>query len=714
MKLLEIDLFVVGILLCFSSSLPAQEEEINAYFWADTVTVVGEKEMKLPTINALATKMFVDFQSTPASVGVVTKSIIENQNGNVLSDAINNVSGVNVQSQFGVHDYFIIRGFDSISSGLILTDGTPEPEATFYNLYNIEAIEVLKGPGAFLYGGNPLSGTINLSRKQPIFSNFANFSGSFGKFQSYRGTVDLGLTNQKSSLAFRLNGLFAGSDNYRDEKNNNVIAVNPALTWKINERSNLNINFEYVKSDYTPDSGIPLQVDLATPKIPDDISRTSSFQPDSDFSDQKIARLKLNYDSRINESLVIRDKFYYTDQDWVSESVLLNGVRSIQGLGELVFRSDSNLDDHQTMIGNQLELVFSFETGSTNHALLSGFEVNRLSDDFDVRFTGSSPVSLLDPEKEIPGVDPTEGLEQFLAIGDGRAVTFAPYFIDRVSFSEAVQLFLGGRFDRINYKDDNRIDFEFGFKAAPDTTSTDRTYERFSPMAGLVVSPSPNVSLYANFGQAFAPPSTQVPGDPRVEESTQFEVGVKNKLFDGKVSFSVALYQLEKENVPIRSSFGPREEIGSQESRGLELEISSNLGNGLFGIFSYAFTDAELTKFTEFDLGKFEPLDFSGMTPPFAPEHLLNFWITKEFSNGLGISGGGRYFSSQFIAPDNQFEIKEALTLDAAVTYRFNRFRWSVNLKNLTDTKFETRGFRNTSVIPANPFAVYGSIDFSL
>ena len=709
-------LFLIIVLLSSGGRIFAQDSDGSiGFFWADTVTVVGEKEVKLPTVNAITTKMFVDLQLTPASVGVVTKSIIENQNGNVLSDAVNNISGVNVQSQFGVHDYFIIRGFDSISSGLILTDGTPEPEATFYHLYNIEAVEVLKGPGAFLYGGNPLSGTINLSRKQPLFSNFANASGSYGKFQTYRGTVDFGLTNQNSNLAFRLNGLFVGSDSYRDAKNSDVIAVNPAITWRINEHSNLNVNFEYVKSEYTPDSGIPLRVDVATPEIPDNISRTSSFQPETDFSDQKIARFKLNYDSQINESLVVRNKFYYSDQDWKSRGTLLNGVRSIPGLGDLLFRSDSNLDDRQKWVGNQLEFIWSLQTGAMNHTLLTGFEVSRLSDDFDLTFVGLNPVLLQDPGTEIPGVDPTADSLQFLAIGDGRSLTFAPYFMDRVSFSEKVQLFLGGRFDRINYQDDDRVDFEIGFsQAGPDTTSTDRTYKKFSPMIGLVVSPSQRVSLYANFGQAFAPPSTSVPGDLKAEESTQFEFGIKSRLLDGKLHFNVAVYSLERENIPIRSSFGPQEEIGSQKSRGLELEISGNFGQGLFGFLSYAFTDAELTKFTEFSLQQFQSLDFSGKTAAFAPEHILNFWITKEFSNGLGIAGGGRYLSEQYIAPDNAYKIDSAFTLDAAISYRFNRFRWSANFKNITNTESEARGFRNSSVIPTNPFAVYGSVDFSL
>ena len=85
------------------------------------------------------------------------------QNARVMGDALANVSNVNVQPGFGVTDYFTVRGFDSLSSGLILTDGAPEPEATYWQLYNVELVEVLKGPGGFLYGSNPLAGTVNRS-----------------------------------------------------------------------------------------------------------------------------------------------------------------------------------------------------------------------------------------------------------------------------------------------------------------------------------------------------------------------------------------------------------------------------------------------------------------------------------------------------------------------------------------------------------------------
>jgi outer membrane receptor protein involved in Fe transport len=92
----------------------------------------------------------------------------------------------------------------------------------------------------------------------------------------------------------------------------------------------------------------------------------------------------------------------------------------------------------------------------------------------------------------------------------------------------------------------------------------------------------------------------------------------------------------------------------------------------------------------------------------------VNFWTSKDLSKGFGLGGGGRYVSGQFIAPDNGFKISDYLTLEAAAYYQRENWKFSLNFKNLTNRKYETRGFGNTSVIPADPFAVYARIDFTL
>ena len=107
-------------------------------------------------------------------------------------------------------------------------------------------------------------------------------------------------------------------------------------------------------------------------------------------------------------------------------------------------------------------------------------------------------------------------------------------------------------------------------------------------------------------------------------------------------------------------------------------------------------------------------LDRSGNRPPFAPRHLFNLWTQKQFENGLGLAAGARYVGRQFVAEDNRYTVDDYFLLDAAVSYRTGRLRASVNLKNIADQEYETRGFGAASAIPGRPFEVLGRVEVLL
>jgi catecholate siderophore receptor len=651
----------------------------------------------VPRSSTIVTKLPLDLKATPNNVGFVTEPLARERFDRVLGDALVNVSNVNVQTQSGVADFFYIRGFDSLSSGLVLFDGAPEPEATFYQMYNVELVEVLKGPGGFLYGSNPLAGAVNVVRKQPLPATLFRASASGGSHDNYQGSFDWNFGSPSRSVDFRVNGLLRSQGSHRDGKEGRAAAINPALGVRFGERGKLNLSFEYLDLDYVPDAGIPVAGDSVLP-----VDSSTSYQTPLDDSAQEIFRFQADYEWRASERLSFRDKFYQRSLDWASASTILGGVipTGPDTLG--ANRAFAELDDRQSFTGNQLEAVIEARTGSVRHSLLAGFELARYADEFALDAGLLSLVDALAPVD--PGLPafPLPGQGQR---GDSRSIVAAPYVIDQVRFGEKLHALLGARYDAIDFEDQ--------------LTGRARDDGELSPMAGVLYAPSPELSFYANYSRAFAPPSARVVTDLVPERGTQYEGGIKKRFSPFKTEAVLAVYQLERDNVPIPDDNGFTQQTGNQRSRGFEVDVAGQPSASSRLFFSYAYNDAELTRFAEVvQVSLFPPafavFDRSGNTPAFAPAHVMNLWASKDITPRFGVGGGARYLSSQFIAEDNLFATDGVLTFDAALFYRIGDVRLRVNLKNLTDREYYLRGFGGSSVIPAPPFSAYFGFDYEM
>ncbi|HEY3174272.1 MAG TPA: TonB-dependent siderophore receptor [Candidatus Polarisedimenticolia bacterium] len=670
-----------------------------------SVTVEGSLPY-VPTSNTILTRLALPLRLTPANVGSVNDLVLHEQYALVLGEALRNISGVNVQTVSDVADYFLIRGFDSLSSGLVLTDGAAEPEVAFYQMYNVERVEVLKGPGGFLYGSNPLAGAVNIVRRQPVPGTFGHARGTYGSFQTYDGALDFNTSTRDGGFAFRVDSTWRESDSYRDDKENRVSAVNPAFTWRIGGRSSLNLNLEYADTEHQPDSGLPLYRGRIA-----DVPRTRSYQSPFDKSDQQIGRVQIDFETRLSDAWTVRNKAYYRDLDWSSDGTLFNGVFPSQTTGRPeVSRTLTLLDDRQRFVGDQIEAVWSAGKGTVQHKVLAGLEVARYGDDFtldiallpsidlkDPDETASKPLFILPPD---PNVVPPAG--------DSRSIVIAPYVIDQMRFSEKLHALAGARFDRIDFED------EVSGAASEDG--------EISPMGGIVYTPTATLSFYANAGKSFSPPSSRVAGEREPERSLQYEVGARLERPGGKLQATLAAYHMERENIAIPDDNGITQQAGDQRSRGVEVELAAEPLPRLRTFVSYAWNLSELTRFTErvvvgVDPNTFQPIygteDRSGNVPAFAPRHLASLWVSRGFGGGLNLAGGARWVSEQFIAEDNLFRIDGYVTLDSALSWTRGDWEMTLNLKNLTNRRYETRGFGSTSVIPAPRFTAYAGVQYN-
>lgn len=689
-------------------SLFSQIIIIPEYAATDTVMVVAERDQVFPQMSSIATKSRLPLQLTPFAINAVSNQINQNQGNTVLSETMNNISGANIQTGFGIHDYFVLRGFNTLDNGLVLTDGTIEPEVIIYNLYNVEQVEILKGPGAFLYGGKPLSGTINLMRKQPNFSNFLNVSGMYGSFNSYRGLVDAGFVGVNNHLSGRFNGIFQQSDFYRDDKNNKIYAVNPAITWRIDNKTEMNVNAEYFNSEYKPDSGLPLVYNYKTGLLDQlaDVKRTNSYQTPEDYSDQNMLRLKLNLSRQLGEHSGITNKFYYTNLDWKSNGTLLMGAfPGIEG-GLWVNRTLQKLDDQQALAGNQLELTTQFKTATVKHNLLVGFEVSQWKDDFTINVVPQLPLTSLNNPVETydPDVYPAYPYQA----GDVTSTVLAPYFLDIINIFSKTSLIFGGRYDYIDF---DKKKSDLGEK-----------YNSYSPSIGISYSPQQSLTLYANAGQAFAPPSSRLEEKLDPEKSSQLELGIKKIWLNGKIRSTVSVYQLDKENIAIPDKNGFTQQVGSQQAQGVEVDILAQMTDKCASIFTYAYTNSKMSEFNEIvtigvdNSGRpmTAVVDRSGNSASFAPQNIVSFWHNREIGQVGGFGAGVRYVSSQYIAEDNIYKIDGYVTFDAMVYYQLGKTRWQFNLKNISSSKYEMRGFGGYSVIPAPPFSIHAGVHLFL
>jgi iron complex outermembrane receptor protein len=658
-------------------------------------------------------------------VNVITKKNIEDQNALILSDALKNISGINVQSNLGTRDYFIIRGFESSTSGLIQTDGINEPDVSLfrffgygvYDLYNIEQIEVLKGPGSFLYGGNTLSGTVNLVRKQPLSQNFLQISAMYGKYNHYRTLVDLNISDSQHNKALRFNAFWQNFEHFRDGKRGSTIAMNPVIQWKFNQNQSISLNIEYLRSKQVPDTGIPLFIPEDNWQLPE-VSTSLSYQTPFDAINQELIRSRVQFQWRLSNILSIRNTFFHTYLEGSARVTMTHVPHRVLSGNWVIERHMFSFTEFQNSLGNQLEIRINFKLSQFNNNLLIGFDLNKLDIDSDRALSMIPQTLFYQPITEASCFEELSTLTKIET--NASNLLIAPYLVSNIKFSDSFGLFAGGRLDFITYNTD-RQNAPFDYILKDLTSKSDpleQWHEKFSPILGLIFKDSEQLRFYFNYSKSFGQ-GLRVIDIP--EESEQFEFGYKFVSASGAIKNSVSIYQLVKRNMTIPIT-GPlqgdkQQQIGSQRSRGIEIELITNFFPEWYTFLNYTYIEADLLKYRSLNVDKYVKRtleEFSGNKPAFVPAQMINFWTVFEFINGLGIGLGLNHVSNQFVHVDNDYEIDEYFAFNSFIFLKTITSSWQINFRNLSNVQYYSRGFGPYSIIPNDLFSVQVTVSFTL
>jgi catecholate siderophore receptor len=608
---------------------------------------------------------------------------------------LRNVPGLTIQAGEGgvpAGDNLTIRGFSARTD--MFVDGVRDFGGYSRDPYNLEQVEVTKGPASSFAGRGSTGGSINMVSKAPRPST--DRSGTFGLGdQSYkRGTLDL---NQSldgtgiSNAAFRLNAMWTDTDvARRDAVENKRWGVAPSLAFGLGRPTRFIVSYAHLDQDNLPDYGIPW-VPVTTGPLAEFSGTTPPVESSNfyglrsrDYEKTKtdLSTAVVEYDFGASATLRNQLRYGRSQRDSVITAPRFVDVNSPTAYTR-INRQLQSRDMLDTILSNQTNLTLRFGSGSARHALSAGVELGREgSENFLRAGPTARQADLFDPNPDDPYPGP---ITRTGAVNDGTADSAAVYAFDTIRLGSRFELTGGLRYDHF------AVDYES--KAATGVvTPFERTDDMLSWRAGAVFKPRPNGSVYAALGTSFNPSAeglslaaNNVSLDP--EETRSYEVGTKWDLGTGRLSLTAALFRTEKRNARtpgVNPGDPPQVLQGEQTVDGVELGATGNLGRRVSIFAGYAHMRSEIeASNTAAEIG--------GALPQ-TPENTFNVWLTLRLPHDVTLGGGAQYMDAVYRNAINTLSVPSYWLLNATAAYAVNsKLTLRFNAYNLADEDYVDR-----------------------
>jgi catecholate siderophore receptor len=652
-----------------------------------TVTAEHESDGYLVDRSRTAMKNDTPLLDVPQSVSVVTRDLIRDQSMQSLADIARYVPGAGMAQGEGNRDTIILRGNSSTAD--FFMDGVRDDVEYFRDLYNLDRVEVLKGPNAMIFGRGGAGGIVNRVTRQANWTPVRELSLQGGSWDNRRATFDLGdaVTN---NFAARLTGLYENSDSYRDGVELERKGFNPTFAWNAGDATVLRFSYEYFDYDRTADRGIPSRDGRPFQ------TRESTFfgDPTQSPTNATVNQGSIVIDHAFNENVNLRNRTVYADYDKFYQNVYAGGaVDATTGSVNIAAYNNHQLREN---FFNQTDLTFSIDTGGIRHGFLAGIE---LGEQTTGNFRNTGFFNDVDLVFVAPASDPTIFVPVTFRQGPtdaddhGRATIAAAYVQDQIELSPKFQAVLGLRFDQ--------FDMDFTNHRTGDNFKTSDGL--LSPRAGLIYKPVEAMSLYTSYSVTYVPRAgaqlaslnvTNEALDP--EEFENIEVGAKWDIHPG-FALTAAVFQLDRTNVVIPDPNDPNDSllVDGQRTEGFEFGASGRINDAWSIQGGYAYQDGELTE------------ALGGTRLAQLPKHVASLWNRYDFTPAWGVGLGVVFQTEMFAAADNAVTLPEFTRVDAAVFYApSEHLRMQLNLENLLDEKYYPNAHNNNNITPGSPLAV--------
>lgn len=644
---------------------------------AETIDVTGIRPISSP-------KYVRPNLETPQTISVISGDVIATQGATSLRDVLRNTPGITFQAGEGggglPGDTFSMRGFSSGND--ITVDGIREVGAYTRDSFNLEQVEVVKGPTSATAGRGSTGGSINLVTKSPGSEASRSATAGVGSEGYTRATVDM---NEPLSLipnaAWRLNvmGMSAGVAR-RDVVENRSWGLAPSLAVGLGQPTRLVASWQHIEQDNVPDYGLPWAAFETNPRVDQ-----SSFYGlrDYDYETVKgdLASVTVEHDLGTGWALRNTSRFAENHRDSAITSPRPPN-RQLQ---------QRTLDN--TQLANHTNLGGSFQTGFAKHAVAAGIELSR-----ETKSTRSQSQTANQPQTSLTNPDPTQRPFGPLPVNVGNPDRTAldlvgVYVLDTVQLGPKWQVNGGLRWDSID------IDYNLLTVATGVRTELAKRDRMLSWNGGLLFKPRTNASLYASAGTSFNPsvenggvgaalsdvPTAANNINLEPEKSRNFEIGGKWELRNGRAAATMAVFRTEKTNARTRNlTTEPFVLAGMQRVDGVEVGITGRISERWSLLTSYSHLDSEFVESAN-------PAEV-GAALALTPKHSGNVWATGTLPRGITVGAGAQYMGRLYRNSINTLSVPDYWLFSAMASYAVGpRLTLRLNANNLGDAVYVDR-----------------------
>jgi catecholate siderophore receptor len=654
-----------------------------------TIIVTGAAQDYVTSSIDTATKTDTPLLDVPQTVNVITREQLDDQAHHSLADVLRYVPGTTVGQGEGNRDQITLRGQNT--SADFFVDGVRDDVQYYRGLYNIERVEVLKGPYALIFGRGGGGGILNRVQKTPVINkSFVAAKASINSFGAWDISADFNAP-LNDSVAVRLNGTYESFNNDRDFVDGERYAWNPYLAAQLGERWKLGLSYEYVHDDRVTDRGVP---SIAT--APGQPNRPISGYDSQFFGTPGVNRTtleahiaKLRLDGELSDNLKFTGSILYGDYDKLYNNVFANGAATGQ-TGTVALDAYSDPTSRKNLIA-QANLIWDVATGSVDHKMLFGIEYGdqkTANQRLGRTFAPNNIFNLANP------VFPTITFTAATRNTRSDVEFFSAYAQDQISLSEHFDVVAGIRYDSFAIKG---IDFI----PNPDRPFA-RTDGKVSPRIGLIWKPVENASIYSSYSQSFLPRSgdqfvtlSAVQQNLAPEKFTNLELGGKWNIRPD-LNVTAAVFRLDRTNATTPDPVNPLNSIniGKTRTKGVEFAVTGHILPVWQMSGGYSYQDAALRGNGAVRLAQ-------------VPKHQFSLWNRYDFSDRIGVGLGLIHQSSQFAAIRTSpatTRLPGYTRVDAALFYNVSEtVQIQANVENLFDTEYFSDAHNNNNITPGAP-----------